>query len=103
MVGIVALAVFGPKGLADAAKSVGNIIRTLQPTIREVASISNDLKSTLEDELRLDELRNEFDVRVSTDVGLFHFFFLHALCILCPVPTLPLSLSLCFCMSLCRT
>ncbi|CAG9467640.1 unnamed protein product [Pedinophyceae sp. YPF-701] len=60
LVGIVALAVFGPKGLADAAKALGSALRGLQPTIREISAISNDLKSTLEDELGVDEIRNEF-------------------------------------------
>jgi TatA/E family protein of Tat protein translocase len=44
----VALVVFGPKGLADAAKSVGQALRAFQPTIREVVEVSQDLKGTLE-------------------------------------------------------
>lgn len=57
LVGVVALVVFGPKGLADAAKSVGQTLRAFQPTIREVVDVSRDLKGTLEKELGLDELR----------------------------------------------
>lgn len=58
LVGVVALVVFGPKGLADAAKSVGQALRSFQPTIKEVVSVSQELKGTLEKELGLDELRD---------------------------------------------
>lgn len=57
LVGVVALVVFGPKGLADAAKSLGKTLRAFQPTIREVVAVSQDLKGTLEQELGLDELK----------------------------------------------
>eukprot|EP00197_Chlamydomonas_leiostraca_P011279 CAMPEP_0202865272 /NCGR_PEP_ID=MMETSP1391-20130828/5518_1 /ASSEMBLY_ACC=CAM_ASM_000867 /TAXON_ID=1034604 /ORGANISM="Chlamydomonas leiostraca, Strain SAG 11-49" /LENGTH=207 /DNA_ID=CAMNT_0049545095 /DNA_START=196 /DNA_END=819 /DNA_ORIENTATION=+ len=57
LVGVVALVVFGPKGLADAAKSVGQALRSFQPTIREVVEVTSDLKGTLEQELGLNELR----------------------------------------------
>jgi len=60
MIGVVALVVFGPKGLAEAAKSLGKAVRSLQPTIQELASVSNDLKSTIEDEIGLDEIRRDF-------------------------------------------
>jgi len=60
MAGVVALVVFGPKGLAEAAKSLGKAARSLQPTIRELAEVSSDLKNTIEDELGLDEIRQEF-------------------------------------------
>lgn len=46
-------------GLAEAAKSIGSAIRSFQPTIREVAQISSELKSTLEQEIGLDDLKNE--------------------------------------------
>lgn len=46
-------------GLADAAKSVGTALRSFQPTIREVAQISTELKSTLEQEIGLDEIKKE--------------------------------------------
>lgn len=57
LVGVVALVVFGPKGLADAAKSIGTTLRAFQPTIKEVVEVSQDIKGTLERELGLDELR----------------------------------------------
>lgn len=57
LVAVVALVVFGPKGLAEAAKSLGRTLRAFQPTIREVVEVSQDLKGTLEKELGLDELR----------------------------------------------
>jgi TatA/E family protein of Tat protein translocase len=48
LVGVVALVVFGPKGLAQAAKSVGSTLRSFAPTLREITSVSQELKSTLE-------------------------------------------------------
>ncbi|GFH17988.1 uncharacterized protein HaLaN_14720 [Haematococcus lacustris] len=57
LVGVVALVVFGPKGLAEAAKSVGQTLRAFQPTIREVVEVSQDIKGTLEKELGLNEIR----------------------------------------------
>lgn len=60
LVGVVALIVFGPKGLAQAAKSLGSTLRAFQPTIRELTQVSNELKSTLEQEIGLDEIRSEF-------------------------------------------
>eukprot|EP00803_Ostreobium_quekettii_P011547 evm.model.scf_418.5 EVM.evm.TU.scf_418.5 scf_418:30292-31068(-) len=56
---VVAVLVFGPKGLAQAAKSLGSALRSFQPTIRELAEVSTDLKSTLEQEMGLDELRDD--------------------------------------------
>lgn len=44
LAGVVALLVFGPKGLAEAAKSVGSALRSFQPTIKEVISVSQELK-----------------------------------------------------------
>lgn len=60
LVGVVALVVFGPKGLAEAAKSLGRSLKGLQPTIRELAGVSTELKRTLEQEIGLDEIRNEW-------------------------------------------
>lgn len=48
LVGVVALVVFGPKGLAQAAKSLGSTLRAFAPTIREITSVSQELKSSLE-------------------------------------------------------
>ncbi|CAD7704462.1 unnamed protein product [Ostreobium quekettii] len=56
---VVAMLVFGPRGLASAAKSFGAALRSFQPTIRELAEVSTDLKSTLEQEMGLDELRDD--------------------------------------------
>ncbi|GLC54514.1 hypothetical protein PLESTB_000874800 [Pleodorina starrii] len=58
LVAVVALVVFGPKGLAEAARSVGSTLRTFQPTIKEVVQVSQELKGTLEKELGIDELRD---------------------------------------------
>eukprot|EP00191_Tetraselmis_sp_GSL018_P001627 CAMPEP_0177604978 /NCGR_PEP_ID=MMETSP0419_2-20121207/16431_1 /TAXON_ID=582737 /ORGANISM="Tetraselmis sp., Strain GSL018" /LENGTH=206 /DNA_ID=CAMNT_0019099047 /DNA_START=326 /DNA_END=946 /DNA_ORIENTATION=+ len=60
MVGVVALVVFGPKGLAEAAKSLGKAARSLQPTIKELTEVSSDLKSSIEKEIGIDEIRQDF-------------------------------------------
>ncbi|QDZ25715.1 TatB-like sec-independent protein translocon protein [Chloropicon primus] len=57
VIGVVALLVFGPKGLADAAKSLGKTLRTFQPTIQELKEVSEEFKTTLEDEIGLDEFK----------------------------------------------
>ena len=59
MIGVVAMVLFGPKGLADAVKSVGSLVREFQPTIQELTEISQEFKTTLEDEIGLDEIKNE--------------------------------------------
>ncbi|KAL0673585.1 hypothetical protein Bca4012_001566 [Brassica carinata] len=56
VIGVVALLVFGPKGLAEVARTLGNTLRTFQPTIRELQDVSRDFKSTLEREIGLDEI-----------------------------------------------
>lgn len=61
LVGIVALVVFGPKGLAEAAKSLGKTVKSFQPTLRELAEVSTDLRSTLEEEIGLDEIKSDFN------------------------------------------
>ena len=48
----------------QAVKSLGKTLRAFQPTIREIASVSSDLRSSLEEQIGLDEIRNEF--RAST-------------------------------------
>ncbi|EFJ43349.1 hypothetical protein VOLCADRAFT_96412 [Volvox carteri f. nagariensis] len=58
LVAIVALVVFGPKGLAEAARSVGSTLRAFKPTIKEVVQVSQELKGTLEKELGIEELRD---------------------------------------------
>jgi len=65
LVVVVALVVFGPKGLAEAAKSMGKILRSFTPTIRELAEVSTDLKSTFEQEIGLDEIQR--DLRDAVD------------------------------------
>ncbi|BDA42494.1 probable sec-independent protein translocase protein TATB, chloroplastic at N-terminal half [Coccomyxa sp. Obi] len=59
LVGVVALIVFGPKGLAEAVKSLGSTLKAFQPTIREIVSVSSDLKNTLEEQIGLDDIRSE--------------------------------------------
>ncbi|KAL7585580.1 sec-independent protein translocase protein TATB, chloroplastic [Lactuca sativa] len=58
VIGVVALLVFGPKGLAEVAKTLGKTLRSFQPTIRELQEVSREFKSTLEKEIGLDELKN---------------------------------------------
>nr|XP_043615495.1 sec-independent protein translocase protein TATB, chloroplastic-like [Erigeron canadensis] len=58
VIGVVALLVFGPKGLAEVAKNLGKTLREFQPTIRELQEVSREFKSTLEKEIGLDELNN---------------------------------------------
>lgn len=60
LVGVVALVLFGPKGLAQAAKSLGSTLRAFAPTIRELTQVSTELKSTLEEEIGLNDLKEEF-------------------------------------------
>lgn len=57
--GVVALILFGPKGLAQAAKSVRATLSAFAPTIRELAQVSTDLQSTLQEEIGLNDLREE--------------------------------------------
>jgi len=56
VIGVVALLVFGPKGLAEIARNLGSALRAFQPTIQELTQVSNEFKQTLEDELALDDL-----------------------------------------------
>ena len=58
VIGVVALLVFGPKGLAEIAKQLGSTLRAFQPTIRELQDVSREFKETLEDEIGLDDIRN---------------------------------------------
>ncbi|XP_073035227.1 sec-independent protein translocase protein TATB, chloroplastic-like [Primulina eburnea] len=59
VIGVVALLVFGPKGLAEVARNLGKTLRAFQPTIRELQAISREFKSTLEREIGLDETDNQ--------------------------------------------
>ncbi|XP_073145418.1 sec-independent protein translocase protein TATB, chloroplastic isoform X1 [Henckelia pumila] len=59
VIGVVALLVFGPKGLAEVARNLGKTLRAFQPTIRELQEVSREFKSTLEREIGLDEPDNQ--------------------------------------------
>ncbi|KAF8412234.1 hypothetical protein HHK36_000194 [Tetracentron sinense] len=56
VIGVVALLVFGPKGLAEVARNLGKTLREFQPTIRELQEVSREFKSTLEREIGLDDI-----------------------------------------------
>ncbi|XP_010255315.1 PREDICTED: sec-independent protein translocase protein TATB, chloroplastic isoform X3 [Nelumbo nucifera] len=58
VIGVVALLVFGPKGLAEVARNLGKTLRAFQPTIRELQVVSREFKSTLEREIGLDDIPN---------------------------------------------
>lgn len=60
LVVVVALVVFGPKGLAEAARSIGKTLKSFSPTIRELREVGTDLKSSLEQEIGLEEIRDDF-------------------------------------------
>ncbi|KAG0447925.1 hypothetical protein HPP92_028097 [Vanilla planifolia] len=53
VIGVVALLVFGPKGLAEVARNLGKTLRSFQPTIRELQEVSRDFKNTFEREIDL--------------------------------------------------
>ncbi|KAF5177880.1 Sec-independent protein translocase protein tatb protein [Thalictrum thalictroides] len=56
VIGVVALLVFGPKGLAEVARNLGKTLRAFQPTIRELQDVSREFKNTLEKEIGLDDI-----------------------------------------------
>ncbi|XP_042463511.1 sec-independent protein translocase protein TATB, chloroplastic-like isoform X1 [Zingiber officinale] len=56
VIGVVALLVFGPKGLAEIARNLGKTLRAFQPTIRELQDVSREFKNTLEREIGIDEV-----------------------------------------------
>ncbi|XP_057952227.1 sec-independent protein translocase protein TATB, chloroplastic [Malania oleifera] len=58
VIGVVALLVFGPKGLAEVARNLGKTLRAFQPTIRELQEVSREFKSTLEQEIGLNDIRS---------------------------------------------
>uniref|UniRef100_A0A2P2JEV4 Sec-independent protein translocase protein TATBic n=1 Tax=Rhizophora mucronata TaxID=61149 RepID=A0A2P2JEV4_RHIMU len=59
VIGVVALLVFGPKGLAEVARNLGKTLRAFQPTIRELQEVSREFKNTLEREIGLDEMSSQ--------------------------------------------
>ncbi|KAK9665488.1 hypothetical protein RND81_14G114900 [Saponaria officinalis] len=65
VIGVVALLVFGPKGLAEVARNLGKTLRAFQPTIRELQDVSKEFKSTLEREIGLNDdprsMRNPYE------------------------------------------
>ncbi|KAH9547184.1 hypothetical protein CY35_11G022200 [Sphagnum magellanicum] len=71
VIGVVALLVFGPKGLAEVARTLGNSLRAFQPTIRELQQVSKEFKSTLEQEIGLDELSNPSQTPTSIPLSPF--------------------------------
>ncbi|KAA8539939.1 hypothetical protein F0562_026631 [Nyssa sinensis] len=58
VIGVVALLVFGPKGLAEVARNLGKTLRAFQPTIKELQEVSREFKSTLEREIGLDDIES---------------------------------------------
>ncbi|KAK8944379.1 hypothetical protein KSP39_PZI008667 [Platanthera zijinensis] len=56
VIGVVALLIFGPKGLAEVARNLGKTLRAFQPTVRELQEVSREFKSTLEREIGLDDI-----------------------------------------------
>ncbi|EEF49076.1 conserved hypothetical protein [Ricinus communis] len=59
VIGVVALLVFGPKGLAEVARNLGKTLRAFQPTIRELQDVSREFKTTLEREIGLDDIPSQ--------------------------------------------
>jgi len=59
VIGVVALLVFGPKGLAEVARNLGKTLRAFQPTIKELQEVSREFKSTLEREIGLDDISTQ--------------------------------------------
>ncbi|XP_011084442.1 sec-independent protein translocase protein TATB, chloroplastic isoform X2 [Sesamum indicum] len=68
VIGVVALLVFGPKGLAEVARNLGKTLRAFQPTIRELQEVSREFKSSLEREIGLDEISNSIPRTFSSDI-----------------------------------
>ncbi|CAN6455710.1 unnamed protein product [Victoria cruziana] len=56
VIGVVALLVFGPKGLAEVARNLGKTLRAFRPTIQELQAVSRDFRSTLQREIGLDDV-----------------------------------------------
>ena len=56
VIGVVALVVFGPKGLADLAKGLGETLRAFKPTIQELQQVSQEFQETLSNEVGIDDI-----------------------------------------------
>ncbi|XP_031503151.1 sec-independent protein translocase protein TATB, chloroplastic [Nymphaea colorata] len=63
VIGVVALLVFGPKGLAEVARNLGKTLRAFRPTIQELQEVSRDFKSTLQREIGLDDVPTQQSYR----------------------------------------
>ncbi|CAK9185054.1 unnamed protein product [Ilex paraguariensis] len=66
VIGVVALLVFGPKGLAEVARNLGKTLRAFQPTIKELQEVSREFKSTLEREIGLDDIQSSVEKSFSS-------------------------------------
>lgn len=58
---IIALLIFGPKKLPEIGKSIGRAIAELKRT-------SNELKETIEDEIRAEEIK-KFEESLESEIG----------------------------------
>ena len=56
VIGVVSLVVFGPKGLADLAKGLGETLRAFKPTIQELQQVSQEFQETLSNEVGIDDI-----------------------------------------------
>ena len=48
--------------MSQAAKTAGKAVRAFKPTFDELTSVSRDLRNTLDEELGINDIRNEFRV-----------------------------------------
>ncbi|XP_038685268.1 sec-independent protein translocase protein TATB, chloroplastic-like isoform X2 [Tripterygium wilfordii] len=69
VIGVVALLVFGPRGLAEVARNLGKTLRAFQPTIRELQDVSREFKSSLEREIGLDDISGSAQNIYDSDKG----------------------------------
>lgn len=69
VVGLVAVVIFGPQGIAEAAKSLGQTVKALKPTYDELVTTSQDMKSTLESSLGIDDVRRSLSSATDFDTS----------------------------------
>ena len=60
LVGVVALVVFGPQGLIEAAKGVASTIRSVQPAIQELTQATTEIRTSITKEVGIDSIQKEF-------------------------------------------